>query len=853
MTSAAECARIVVDRAQPTARDTHAVEPLTIGIPFACAVCRDEQTLRLSNASRGVPLQTRVLGRWPDGSIKWVLLDFQHASSDPREYQLTWSGGSRATPPHKVRTVQSVEQIEVDTGSARFVIRRGGRFPFDAVFVNEAEIAQPETTIEGIRGDVHQVGVAHAAVDEQGDLRVAVTVSADVTLQKGRTLTLSASLHFFAGSETVRVVLTVGNPDRARHRGGFWELGDPSSVCVRDISCSVGHVSRTARAQAGCSSEPGAPLERSSAPMELYQDSSGGEGWSGPIHVNRTGRNPNRFQGYELTDARGTRRGRRATPWMTAWIEDAWVGVTAQAFWQNAPKAIETDGSVLTLRLWPRQYGDVHELQGGEQKTHVFYVSAGRGSSESSMEWCRTPSVARAEPRWYCSTGVNPYLTPAADDPHSTYLALVNSAIDGPDSFEQKRETIDEYGWRHYGDVYADHETAFQTGPELLVSHYNNQYDVLAGFIFHFMRSGDPRWWHQMQALVQHVSDIDVYHTNRDKSAYNGGLFWHTIHYVDAGRSTHRSYPRSTKSNGGGPSSEHNYATGLMLHYFLTGNARSRETAIGLARWVVSMDDGAESPFRWVARGPTGLASATNGVQGPGRGAGNSMCALLDGYSLTGDRTLLDKAEELMRRCVHPSDHIDSGALLDRERCWSYVVFLQALGRYLDEKRAVGELDRMYAYARTCLLTYARWMADHEFPYLDKPEMLEFPNETWAAQDIRKSEVFKFAAMHSAGAERERFLERSRFFFEYSTSALSASPRHGRTRPTVLMLLHGYSEPLFRSDPPSYPVGPTDITFAPPVPFLPQKEIAKRRVATLIAVGGVIAALVAAFLAARLF
>ena len=34
--------------------------------------------------------------------------------------------------------------------------------------------------------------------------------------------------------------------------------------------------------------------------------------------------------------------------------------------------------------------------------------------------------------------------------------------------------------------------------------------------------------------LAQHVVDIDVYHTTKDKSAYNGGLFWHTYHYGDA-------------------------------------------------------------------------------------------------------------------------------------------------------------------------------------------------------------------------------------------------------------------------------------------------------------------------------
>ncbi len=60
----------------------------------------------------------------------------------------------------------------------------------------------------------------------------------------------------------------------------------------------------------------------------------------------------------------------------------------------------------------------------------------------------------------------------------------------------------------------------------------------------------------------------------------------------------------------------------------------------------------------------------------------------------------------------------------------------------------------MYAYARASLLHYARWMAEHEYPYLEKPEILEYPTETWAAQDMRKSEIFDYAARHTTGAER---------------------------------------------------------------------------------------------------
>ena len=76
-----------------------------------------------------------------------------------------------------------------------------------------------------------------------------------------------------------------------------------------------------------------------------------------------------------------------------------------------------------------------------------------------------------------------------------------------------------------------------------------------------------------MNELAAHVIDIDIYHTDRDKAAYNGGLFWHTSHYVDAGTLDATAPTRAQPGvGGGGPANEHNYTAGLLLHYLLTGD-----------------------------------------------------------------------------------------------------------------------------------------------------------------------------------------------------------------------------------------------------------------------------------------
>lgn len=412
---------------------------------------------------------------------------------------------------------------------------------------------------------------------------------------------------------------------------------------------------------------------------------------------------------------------------------------------------------------------------------------------------------------------------------------------------------MDEYGWRHFGDIYADHEAIFQPDRQPLVSHYNNQYDALLGFGYQFLRTGDSRWWSQMDQLAVHVADIDIYHSDGDKAAYNHGLFWHTFHYVDAGMATHRTYPGVPAVPGGGPANEHNYSTGLMLHYFLTGDPLSREAVLDLAGWVLAMDDGSKSIFRWLAKGDTGLASSTASAEyhGPGRGAGHSISTLLNAHRLTGERLFLDKAEQLIARCIHPSDDIASRGLLDIETRWSYTVFLQVLGKYLDYSAERGDGGGMYAYARESLLHYARWMAAHERPYLEARADREHQVETWAAQDMRKSEAFWFAALHASGPEREQFRERAEFFFRASTSTLLRVPTRTFARAVVIMLSTGFMRAYFHRHPEAQAVPPRPgrDDFGLPQTFIPQKARAKRRLIALAGTMGALGLLSALYLA----
>ena len=154
----------------------------------------------------------------------------------------------------------------------------------------------------------------------------------------------------------------------------------------------------------------------------------------------------------------------------------------------------------------------------------------------------------------------------------------MKAAVEGPEAFAAKRERIDEYGWRHFGDLYADHEAVVSPGSEPF--DLALQQSVRRGGRLRACTSFAPaiaRWWRCWTSSRAHVIDIDIYHTTEDKAGLQPrALLAHgALHRAGTRDASHVS--RAAGGFGGGPSAEHNYTTGLMLHYFLTGDPRARD------------------------------------------------------------------------------------------------------------------------------------------------------------------------------------------------------------------------------------------------------------------------------------
>jgi hypothetical protein len=819
--------------------DASSARPCTVGVPVPRGVLGGAAAVALHDRQGcTIPCQGRALARWPDGSVRWLLLDFILSAGRPVQGECTLSFNAPAPRPDPSPCVEgSGDAVVVHTGPVAFTVERAAPFPLSRVARDGESVLQPRAArvvLTDARGREAVPRFRRLVVEEKGPVRATICLEGAFPGRASCRLVVRAC--FFSGTPLVRLRLTLHNPRRARHPGGLWDLGDRGSLFFRELALEL-PLAGGGPQEVWWRAEPQQSARCTPGPLEIYQDSSGGENWRSSNHVNRHGEVPCNFRGYRAGAGAEELRGLRARPVVALAGPHGTLTAAVPEFWQQFPKALEISQGRLRIGLFPNQWGDLHELQGGEQKTHIVWLHFGeRGAAPGGvLDWVHDPPVVCPDPRWYASSGAAEYL--AAEAPGERFDAYLAEATDPLDGLLARREVIDEYGWRHYGEVYADHEARRHKGDQPLVSHYNNQYDVVYGAMLQWWRTGDRRWRDLFEPLARHVIDIDIYHTDRDKAAYNGGLFWLTDHYKDAATCTHRTYSRANcrrgdRSYGGGPGSSHNFTTGLLHYYYQTGDPQARDAVLSLADWVVFMDDGRRNVLGLVDDGPTGHASTTadSDYHGPGRGPGLSVNALLDGWLLCGRREYLAKAEELIRRCIHPHEDVAARDLLDVEPRWSYTVFLSVLARYLRVKAEAGELDFGYAYAQASLVHYARWMVENEVPYYDTPEKLEFPTEAWAAQEFRKANVLRLAASHADEPLRGRFLGRGRELADRAWDDLLRFTTRTAARAVAILLTEGTRDLYFRQHEPTPAPRPgRAFDFGAPEVFVPQKRRVLRR------------------------
>jgi hypothetical protein len=732
---------------------TGTTRPVSGGLCLAKGQISDIASAQILSADESTTAQAEVLSRWSDGSVRWILASWialPDRSSGPCQLQLD------SRPQSDSSSIDDAPRVTLQFTGQRITFHRSDPF------ANPPDLTEWDVVPRLISSDgsVAEIEYGEIVRESEGPVRSVFRLAGN--LRADHHISLQVRIEIWPTAGFAQLHTRLLNSRRARHQGGLWDLGDAGSFLFSGLHLEA-CLHSAAQASVRWKPEANAVVRQQSATSELriIQKGSGGPAWGCTNHVAADGTSSATDRGYEAASAAGTLRGCRGEPALALEHDGRQLSIVIPDFWQKFPSGVSVRNGSLTAELFPVSDGCHYELQGGEQSTQSIWLSTAPNNEWlTSLNWvndtCRmiqsAESVKQAGVFDWCPDGFSSATTVSTDNHARRYSKWLQEATSGSCSLVARRESIDEYGWRNFGEVPADHEQTHYAGRNTVISHYNNQFDLIYGGILNLMVSGDPAWQDLFDPLARHVMDIDIYHTTEDRREFNGGLFWHTDHYVDAKTATHRTYSRHNTPTGsdygGGPSNEHNYSTGLLYYYYLTGNPEAAASVRSLADWVIGMDDGASAVFGLLDGDPTGQATATvtADYHGPGRGSGNSISVLLDGWEVSKEERYLIKAEELIRRVVHPEQNLDELNLLDAEFRWSYSVCLTALGRYLAKMDEADRRGPMYDYVRSTLCHYGRWMTDNERPTLSEPAKLEYVTEAWAAQDFRKANVLRIAA-----------------------------------------------------------------------------------------------------------
>ncbi|MEX1223247.1 MAG: hypothetical protein WEA31_01755, partial [Pirellulales bacterium] len=505
-------------------------EPVTTGVPLPLGQYATDQAWRLLDSNGTlIVCQTKPTATWPDGSVRWLSVTWlaDAAAGSVTEFRLVPQPASpleSSSPPAAIVADRSADDLVLRAGDTHCIFAAGGTTLMrELKQAGESVLAKRALRViaTGAAGRATEGVVEEVSLGEMGP--VFATAHFRGRFPRQHELRFFGHFKLFANG-LLRLELTLHNPRRARHAGGFWELGDAGSILLQDVSLSL-HLGRALGDLQWREHAAAEPLQTSGA-WRLYQESSGGVNWQSANHVDRSGGVPLRQRGYRVEYDGRQHSGLRASPSLVLRGTTQSLAVGLPEFWKKFPAAVERNGDKLRLGLLPREFPALHELQAGEQTTRVVWFRAGAAGEEIDLWWCQQPVAVAVDPQAIQDSGVIPFVPTAGQPPRRELAGSLADMVEGESSLLAKREPIDEYGWRNFGELWADHEGAnHNAADEQVISHFNNQYDPLHGLLVQFLLTGDPRWWRLADALARHVMDIDIYHTDRDKPAYNGGLF----------------------------------------------------------------------------------------------------------------------------------------------------------------------------------------------------------------------------------------------------------------------------------------------------------------------------------------
>ncbi|MEQ6122504.1 T9SS type A sorting domain-containing protein [Reichenbachiella sp. MALMAid0571] len=600
--------------------------PVTGGVPFAKGSVFQKEDIGLAEKAS----QSRVLSRWSDGSIKWLLLDYQvdiepeNKSSDT----IIMSGESLSEGNE---LIESNDEIFVDTGVLKFSVSKNkfgfinqmwldlnnnGKYelgeqivsansgqdhfidlqannpnrptiPYSIRNLNEGtsrSVINEQPTVKGgsrwIRpeGGGEETrkrardGIYTAEIVEHGSLRTVIKLKGRIG-SSGDDNDYSIWIHAYNGKSFLRI------------QHNFMFRGNPQITNIRRMGLTL-------------------PLDFTSAPKfkaaGLPKDVTVGNADNaylynaGPEDVFHLEHNS--FPLYWKVQA-GTQNV-EGTQKTDGWIEvnSGKFGVTMvmkdMAYKYPKELSYNGDGKSLTAWMWPdhgnqvldlRASGWDYGMQGISFSHDIFYNFSGKADELKSSEFAalvNDPLQPYVNPDWYSykETKAAGMIMPHSDDKFPKTEALLATGT----TFIERSMT--EFGWLgmlNYGDMMFMY--AYQKEDRPLgtwgISSRSDDYDgwrrgntmISYRLFMQYLRTGEYRYWKAASAHLEFVRDVLIKHYNSNDSRFVGFGRRHSAYWGVT--------PADENDRNGGVAWD-GYGTnwlGHYLHWNMTGDWRTYE------------------------------------------------------------------------------------------------------------------------------------------------------------------------------------------------------------------------------------------------------------------------------------
>lgn len=558
--------------------------PVRTGVPFAQGVLPPKAALKLTDAAdKDVPIQTTIQGIWPDGSSRWVLVEFNAAvpANGFSTYTLKPAGQTDANStmpaPANIATAHQ-SSIAIDTGDAQYTFDEKllDLFPADGLWWTTGAGVKYTFKIKGQNAGI--------VIEENGPMRAVVKVTGWYTASP-------------ASPDITRPV-AMGELRFEFNRGQSWYrlnhsvtyTGEPWSEKLGSFGASFHFPGRTFKEAA--IDVDGKSVTAADA-LSIRQMSE---------------------KLAQLTVGKAKPQTARRTEGGVKLTGDQSVNLYLHETWKLFPKQIDADPStgVVTYHYWPAAAGPMsfvpredtwlpsssspESLALGMGRTMEFVIDPqGQREAHEMASSFDEPVLAIVPPRYLTATGVIPDLTPSNPDTLPQLEQLIHETV------ETYRINQVVYGW--YG------QWAWGAVPNLFradekrwadygrYAHLLNEQNVAHGLWLAYLRSGDRFYYNFAKPYSRQLMEVATIRWD-DRWPDSVGL----------SRRHHETIWLSSGDYG------HSMLDPFVEDYHITGNLAAWQAAKRMAQAMARQQTGT---WRYLSNPITGLARMYSETQEP--------------------------------------------------------------------------------------------------------------------------------------------------------------------------------------------------------------------------------------------